>query len=174
MTIAVRNLPGNPSRQSKFTAQHYCASVGRGRDERSVCVRIEQDWSAWMAEQSSTPERTCARSWMCPSASANPAKYVQACREAKEGKEAEALEFMANALPSLPPAPPAIDTDDEYGRPAAAGPSEPPEGHELQAKGDAAQGSDSGETDATDVDLTALARQAHNDLAILRHDRSRR
>eukprot|EP00965_Chrysotila_dentata_P197968 6178519-Pleurochrysis_carterae.AAC.3 len=86
--------------------------------------------------------------------------YVQACREARKRKEAEALEFMANGPPSLPPSPPPMHMDKVYGEPGGAAPSLQPKGHELGNRGGVEEGSDSGETDAADNDLTALARQA--------------
>eukprot|EP00965_Chrysotila_dentata_P226987 6195732-Pleurochrysis_carterae.AAC.1 len=88
--------------------------------------------------------------------------HVQVCSEARERKVVEALEFKANTPPSLSPSPPSMDMDDVHEGPGGAGPSELPEGHELEAGGDAAEGSDSGETDATDNNLTALERSAGN------------
>eukprot|EP00965_Chrysotila_dentata_P198315 6178711-Pleurochrysis_carterae.AAC.2 len=59
---------------------------------------------------------------------------------------------MANASPSLPPSPPPMYMmDDEHDGPGGARPSGLSEGHELEARRDAAEGSGSGETDATDI-----------------------
>eukprot|EP00965_Chrysotila_dentata_P082536 2724593-Pleurochrysis_carterae.AAC.1 len=93
--------------------------------------------------------------------------YVPACCEAGENKEAEALEFIANRLPSLPPSPPPMHVDEGHGEPGRAGSSQLPEGHELEDRDEVKARSDSGETDATNNDFTALARNARDGTAPL-------
>eukprot|EP00965_Chrysotila_dentata_P200608 6180068-Pleurochrysis_carterae.AAC.2 len=70
---------------------------------------------------------------------------------------------MANGPRSLPPSPPPMHMNDVHEGPGGAGPSQLPEGQELEVRGEAERDSDSGETDATDNDLIALARNARDD-----------
>eukprot|EP00965_Chrysotila_dentata_P143241 4733352-Pleurochrysis_carterae.AAC.1 len=58
--------------------------------------------------------------------------YISACRETGEGKQTEALEHMVDVPPSLPPFPPPIRMDEVQEGPGGVGPSQPPEGHELE------------------------------------------
>eukprot|EP00965_Chrysotila_dentata_P134364 4443273-Pleurochrysis_carterae.AAC.1 len=63
--------------------------------------------------------------------------YNSACREAGEGKPTEALEHMMDVPPALPPSPPPMHMDEVQEGPGGAGPSQPPEGHELEDRDEA-------------------------------------
>eukprot|EP00965_Chrysotila_dentata_P068010 2249657-Pleurochrysis_carterae.AAC.2 len=196
VTIAVCNIPGNPSWQSKSTSQWHRASVGRGRGgtviRRSMAEKLDdlsyqpdavrRLRSRDQAEGEGYPCQVYVRiEWDCMGGRAilhtaayvlprldvpiciGESDYVQACREAGERKETEALESMVNAPPSLPPSAPPMHMDEVHGEPRGAGPSLPPEGHELEARDEIQERSDSGETNATDNNLTALARNVRDD-----------
>eukprot|EP00965_Chrysotila_dentata_P097988 3240014-Pleurochrysis_carterae.AAC.1 len=70
----------------------------------------------------------------------------------------EALEHLRNAPPSLPPSPPPMHLDETPEGPGGDGPSQPPEGHELEDRDEADLRSESGRTEATDGDLVNAAR----------------
>eukprot|EP00965_Chrysotila_dentata_P183735 6066756-Pleurochrysis_carterae.AAC.2 len=135
-----------------------------------VALAVEEDGTAVLILSPSASEGQAEKRNIesTPHSPAEPIRtggsdYVQACREAREKEETKALEFMANTPPSLPPSPPPMHMDDMHAGPGGAGPSQPlPEGHKLEVGGEAEEGSDSGETDATDNDLTALARPARS------------
>eukprot|EP00965_Chrysotila_dentata_P247094 6207544-Pleurochrysis_carterae.AAC.2 len=102
-----------------------------------------------MAGRSPKPKRTCSRSWMCPSASANPTMSRPVGRPKRGRRWRRWQEFMANAPPSLPPsiALP-MNVDGESDERGSASLSQPPEGHELEAGGDGEE-ADSDGTEAT-------------------------
>eukprot|EP00965_Chrysotila_dentata_P038752 1287407-Pleurochrysis_carterae.AAC.1 len=67
--------------------------------------------------------------------------------------------------PSLPPSPPPMHSDEETEGSGGAGPCQLPEGHELEDRDEAETGSESGQTEATDDDLTNVARNVHDGAA---------
>eukprot|EP00965_Chrysotila_dentata_P025245 838549-Pleurochrysis_carterae.AAC.1 len=64
-----------------------------------------------------------------------------------------------NAPPSLPPSPPPMHPNEAPEGSSGVGPSQPPEGHELEDRDEAASGSESGQTEATDDDLVNGAQE---------------
>eukprot|EP00965_Chrysotila_dentata_P025049 830803-Pleurochrysis_carterae.AAC.2 len=67
--------------------------------------------------------------------------------------------------PSLPPSPPPMHMDEVQEGPGGAGPSQPPEGHELEDRDETESGSESGQTEATNDDFTNFARNVHDGAA---------
>eukprot|EP00965_Chrysotila_dentata_P030838 1027676-Pleurochrysis_carterae.AAC.1 len=64
--------------------------------------------------------------------------------------------------PSLPPSPPPMHPDEVKEGPGGVGPSQSPEGHELEDRDEAESGSEAGRTEATDDDFTNLAQNVHD------------
>eukprot|EP00965_Chrysotila_dentata_P164874 5443908-Pleurochrysis_carterae.AAC.1 len=70
-----------------------------------------------------------------------------------------------DAPPSLPPSPPPMHSNEAPEESGGAGQSQPPEGHELEDRDEAESGSEPGQTEATDDDLTNSARNVHDGAA---------
>eukprot|EP00965_Chrysotila_dentata_P087584 2891295-Pleurochrysis_carterae.AAC.1 len=66
-----------------------------------------------------------------------------------------------DAPPSLPPSPPPMHPNEAQEGSSGVGPSQLPEGHELEDRDEAESGSESGQTEATDGDLVNAARDLY-------------
>eukprot|EP00965_Chrysotila_dentata_P060093 1993135-Pleurochrysis_carterae.AAC.1 len=138
-----------------------------------VTLAVEEDGKALLILSSSTSKGRAEKESVefTPHSPAEPIRvggpdYISACREAGEGKQTEALEHMMDVPPSLPPSPRRctwMKYIEVQEGPGGVGPSQPPEGHELEDRDKADSGSESGRTEATDNDFTNLARNVHDD-----------
>eukprot|EP00965_Chrysotila_dentata_P020227 669438-Pleurochrysis_carterae.AAC.1 len=73
----------------------------------------------------------------------------------------EALEHLMDAPLSLPPSPPPMHPNEAPEGSSGVGPSQPPEGDELEDRDEDESGSESGQTKATDGDLVSAARDLY-------------